>query len=74
MLRLTYERLKMGLSKAELARRSKIDQGLISKIENGRVIPYRVELERIGKVLKIPEEKLLEVVNQDGDIEGCEKI
>ncbi len=53
MLYLTFLRQKLGLSKAALARRACLDQGLISKIEAGRVRPYAIELQRIAHALDV---------------------
>ena len=51
MLRLTHEREKRGWSKAKLARRADLDQGIQCKIENRRVNPYPVELRRVARAL-----------------------
>lgn len=66
MIRLTREREALQWTKAQLARAAKLDQGLVSKIESGRVVPYSVELERIVAALGWrPEEahRLLEVLD-----------
>ena len=57
MLWLTVERQRRGLSKAALARKAKLDQGLISKIESGRVRPYPAELRRLVKAVDWPREE-----------------
>ena len=54
MLRVTYERMKRGWSKATLARKARLDQSLLSKIESGRIKPYKPEQLRIAKALSIP--------------------
>jgi transcriptional regulator with XRE-family HTH domain len=51
MLRLTRERELRGWSKARLARRARLDQANLSRIEAGRVRPYEVELRRIARAL-----------------------
>lgn len=53
MVNLTIERQRHGWSKAELARRAHLDQGLVSKIESGRVRPYPSELRRLARALRI---------------------
>lgn len=58
-LRITYERERLGLSKAELSRKAGVDQSLVSKIENGRIRPYPSELNRIAQVLGLPPKDLL---------------
>jgi len=66
MLQLTAERTRRGWSKAELARRARLDQGMISKIEAGRVRPYDVELVRLAKALGVPAAHLLEHRCEEG--------
>lgn len=53
MVNLTIERQRHGWSKAELARRARLDQGLVSKIESGRVRPYPGELRRLARALGV---------------------
>ena len=55
MLRITKERLRLGLSKAALARRADIDQPLLSKAEAGRVL-YPRQLVRLARALGLREE------------------
>lgn len=64
MLKLSAERMRRGWSKAELARRAKLDQGTMSKIELGRVIPYPVQLVRVASALKMPADALMLDVEQ----------
>jgi ribosome-binding protein aMBF1 (putative translation factor) len=40
-----------GWSKADLARETKIQQGVIGWIESGRFIPYDSQLEKIARAL-----------------------
>ncbi|MBV7509492.1 helix-turn-helix domain-containing protein [Bacillus sp. sid0103] len=63
MLRITFEREKIGMSKAELSRQAGLDQSLISKIESGRIKPYPSEISRISHVLGLPADQLLLEVN-----------
>ncbi|MEH7548781.1 MULTISPECIES: helix-turn-helix domain-containing protein [Bacillaceae] len=62
MLRITFEREKIGMSKAELSRQAGLDQSLISKIESGRIKPYPSEIKKISQVLGLPAEQLLKDV------------
>jgi predicted transcriptional regulator len=55
MLRITKERLRLGLSKAALARRADIDQPLLSKAEAGRVL-YPGQLIRLARALGLREQ------------------
>jgi len=56
MLRLTHERERLGWPKARLARRARVDQGYLSRIEAGRAVPYPVELRRLARALRLPRE------------------
>lgn len=53
MLMLTKVREGKGMTKAQVARAANLDQGLLSKIESGRVRPYPVELDRLAKALGV---------------------
>jgi transcriptional regulator with XRE-family HTH domain len=53
MLRLMLERQDRGWSRAKVARRADLDQGLYGKIESGRVRPYPRELRRLARALGI---------------------
>ena len=48
---LYHMRTRRGLTKAELARRAKMDPGMIGWIERGRFIPYPSQLEKIAAAL-----------------------
>lgn len=56
-------RRELGLSKAELSRRSDVQANIISWVEARRFKPYRVQLERIAAVLGVsnPESLLDEI-------------
>ena len=45
-------RKERGLTKAELARRARLDAGIIAWIESGRFIPYYSQLEKLAKALE----------------------
>lgn len=51
--RITEEREKKGWSKARLSREAGLNATTISLIENGRVVPYPVQLEKIVRALGI---------------------
>ena len=52
-----------GMTKAQLARETKMQAGLIGWIESGRFIPYESQLKNIAKVLGVDDpESLLEQV------------
>ncbi len=70
MKRLTSLRLARGWSKTELARRARLHPSRVSVIENGRALPYDVELRRLARALKYvggPRELLNEVTEAHGD-------
>lgn len=52
MLRIEYERKRVGLSQAALGREAGIHPTTISQIESGRINPSEKELERITDVLR----------------------
>lgn len=48
MKRLTFVRKSQDLSQAKVARAAELDQATVSRIENGRYVPYAGELARIA--------------------------
>ena len=62
MTRMETERRRRGWSQTELAYHSRLSQGDISRIERRRIIPTELYLSRVGRVLGIPLEELLEEV------------
>lgn len=52
MKRITILRSRKGWSRAELGRRSRIHPARIGQAENGRVVPYPVEMARIAHALE----------------------
>ena len=71
MLRLTETRRARGWSKAELARRARIDQALMSKIELGRLRPYPVELRRLARALGLPADASASLLVDDPERPGA---
>ncbi len=51
-------RTQRGLSQVELARRSRIHPADISRIEGGRLVPYRPQVRRLARALGVPVEEL----------------
>ena len=74
-LRLTYERQQRGWSKTELARRARIGQATMSRIESGRQVPYAPELRRLAQALGIAKAEaaslLVHVVPTSADTGFC---
>jgi transcriptional regulator with XRE-family HTH domain len=56
------------MSKAELARAARLDQGLVSKIESGRVRPYMPELRRLAQALDWPEDRAEELLTEVSNV------
>ena len=54
MKKLTQLRQARGWSKAELARRARLAEGHVGKIESGRLVPYEAQLRRLARVLDVP--------------------
>jgi transcriptional regulator with XRE-family HTH domain len=69
MLRITKERLRLGLSQGALARRADIDQPLLSKAEAGRVL-YPGQLIRLARALGLREEDAATLLDE---VESTEK-
>lgn len=46
------ERVRQGMSLAELSRRSGINKGVLSMIEHGRMVPSATEYEAVMAVLR----------------------
>ncbi len=63
MLFLEHKRREIGITKSELARRAKIQPGVIGWIEEGRFKPYDSQLEKLAKSLEIDDpQSLLAIV------------
>lgn len=60
---LEKKRIEGGLSKSELARRSRMQSGVIGWIEEGRFKPYDSQLAKLAEALGVDEPgRLLELV------------
>ena len=71
MKRITKERLARGWTKTELGRRARLHPARVGTIENGRVVPYDVELRRLARALHWPGETtaLVDEVKESADAE-----
>ena len=56
MKRITQERVARGWTKTELGRRARLHPARVGAIENGRVVPYEVELRRLNRALHLQTE------------------
>jgi len=67
MIRLTKEREAAGLTRFRLGADSRIHPARVGQFENGRAIPYPVELARLAEALKFSGDPagLLEVVDDE---------
>jgi transcriptional regulator with XRE-family HTH domain len=63
VLRIKVERIKRGLSQTQLGAAANIAASDISRIETGRFRPYKRQLARLARVLKLKPEQLLEAVD-----------
>jgi transcriptional regulator with XRE-family HTH domain len=63
--KLTELRRARGWSKAELARRARLAEGDVGKIESGRLVPYGPQLGRLARALGVPAAKAATLL--DGD-------
>lgn len=68
--RITVERQKHSWTKWELARRARIHPARVGQIENGRVIPYPVEVQRLAFALGIEEADADSLIRDVGDEAG----
>lgn len=58
MNRLRELREGRGWSQAELSRRANMNASTIGQIENGRLIPYEVQIRKIAKALGVSPDEL----------------
>lgn len=65
MKKLTELRQARGWSKAELARRARLAEGYVGKIESGRLVPYETQLRRIARALGVPVAKATTLLDDD---------
>lgn len=65
-----HMRKKLGLSRAELARRTKMQQNVIAWIETGRFIPYPSQIEKLAAALGVDDADLLLEQIEGGEIWG----
>jgi transcriptional regulator with XRE-family HTH domain len=65
MNRIRTARLLLRISQAELGRRLRLSQGMISAFETGRLIPGPDLRKRLADALAFPEEKLFPEFNEE---------
>ena len=53
-MRLTIERNRRGWSRAELARRARLNANTVCQIEAGRWVPYHAQLIKLASALDLP--------------------
>ena len=70
MLILTRERKARGWSRLELGRRSQLASGDIGQFETGRIVPYAGQLQRIAQALDWPEDRAIELLEENGTTHG----
>jgi ribosome-binding protein aMBF1 (putative translation factor) len=63
LLRIKVERLKRGWRLEDLSHFSRVGAADISRIENGRMVPYPSHAERLAKALQITPDELTEAVD-----------
>lgn len=56
---LEKKRLEGGLSKSELARRARMQSGVIGWIEEGRFKPYDSQLAKLAEALEVDDPRML---------------
>ena len=54
MKRISQKRIEHGWSRAELARRARMNPGTVGLIEAGRYLPYTGQLRKLARALGIP--------------------
>jgi transcriptional regulator with XRE-family HTH domain len=69
-LTMTKLRERRAWSKAELARRARLDAGLLCKIEASRVRPYPRELARLAEALGVSADHAAALL--EADVEGAQ--
>jgi transcriptional regulator with XRE-family HTH domain len=65
VLRLKYERLLRGWNQVALAFHAQMSIGDVSKIENGRLLPYPKQLAKLANVLGVDGAALLQEVSAE---------
>ena len=68
---LTEERKKRGWSRAELARRAKMNAATVGLIESERFIPYASQLEKLARALRWPVGEAPSLLRGERDESEC---
>lgn len=71
MLRLEAERQRLGISKAELARRSGLNAATVMEATTGKRTPGAVQLVKLCSGLDWPQDKAQELLEDVGD-DACD--
>ena len=69
MFRIKQQRLRRGWNQVKLSCKADVPVSDISKIENGRALPYPAQRERLARVLQLDPDTLLDEVDVSPDIE-----
>ena len=64
MFRITFEREKQNLTKAELSRRSGVSKSTLCRLEKGKIYPYPGWKKKLAKALEVDPEILFEEVKE----------
>ena len=68
MLKMTMVRKEKGWSQHELARRANMYNTDICKIEGGWLKPFPAQAKRLGKVLELSIDELIQPIDPPGDM------
>ncbi len=69
MKRLRIEREKRGWSRAELARRARLNAVTVGLIEAGRLEPYPLQLRKLARGLGLPAAEAAQLLEHCGGVE-----
>ena len=65
MTKLEWRRRALGLTQAEVASLSRLQQSDVSRFERLRAVPYRPQSERLARVLNLKSHELQELVEEE---------
>lgn len=68
MLRVKHDRLARGWSQVRVAFYAGMSVGDVSRIENGRLIPYPSQLDKLANVFSVDRQELLKDVSAELDV------
>ena len=64
MLKIKAERLRRGWNQQTLGYRARTQAADVSRIENGRMVPYPAQAKRLARVLGLIPDELLDEVKE----------